>query len=214
MQKDARVQLLLKHEEVLPSETLIQALEPQATSFIKENPFAFIFACVLDRGTKAEIIWTLPYYIKERTGVFTPTYFNSLSLDAIYELFTKLPKKPRYLKAAPRTVKELSQMIINDYEGKAANLWKEPSAPALQETLQTIHGVGPGIASMTILLLEKTRGVTFSDYDHSKMDIKPDVHTTRVLFRLGFIPEESTSLALEAARKINPRYPVEIDAPL
>ncbi|MBC8498226.1 hypothetical protein H8D40_04495 [Candidatus Bathyarchaeota archaeon] len=46
------------------------------------------------------------------------------------------------------------------------------------------------------------------------MDIKPDVNTTRVLHRLGFIDEEKPPLALEAARKINPEYPGAIDAPL
>ncbi|TFH15478.1 hypothetical protein E4H04_08290 [Candidatus Bathyarchaeota archaeon] len=214
MQNDTRVQLLLKHGNSLPSETLIQALNPQATNYIKENPFAFIFACVLDRGTKTEIIWTLPYYIKETTGIFSPDYFNSLSNEAIYELLSSLPKKPRYLKAAPQTIKELSKIIINEYNGKTENLWKDKSAETLQKKLQTIHGVGPGIASMTILLLENTRGVFFSDYDHSKMDIKPDAHTTRVLFRLGFITEENTTLALHAARLINPGYPGEIDAPL
>ena len=74
MQNDPRVQLLLEHGKLMPSETLIQALNPEASNFIKENDFAFIFACVLDRGTKAEIIWTLPYYIKEKTGVFTGAY--------------------------------------------------------------------------------------------------------------------------------------------
>ena len=214
MQNDPRVQLLLEHGKLMPSETLIQALNPEASNFIKENDFAFIFACVLDRGTKAEIIWTLPYYIKEKTGVFTPSYFSSLSLEAIDELMRSLPKRPRYLRAAPRTVKEVSQLIINDYEGNAENLWKNRSAEDVNKTLQSIFGVGPGIASMTILLLEKTRGVIFSEYDHSKMDIKPDVHTTRVLFRLGFITDENTSLALQAARQINPAYPGLIDAPL
>jgi hypothetical protein len=67
---------------------------------------------------------------------------------------------------------------------------------------------------MTVLLLEKTRGVQFDDFDHSHMDIKPDVNTTRVLYRLGFINEEKPAKAIEAARRIHPEYPGALDAPL
>ena len=45
------------------------------------------------------------------------------------------------------------------------------------------------------------------------MDIKPDVHTTRVFYRLGFISEPSEDSAVKAARRLNPEYPGALDAP-
>ena len=214
MQNDPRVQGLFEHAKNLPTIHLIQALLPEATELVEKDSFAFIFACVLDRGTKAEIIWTLPYYIKNKVAKFDPSFFANASIDELYDIFKSLPKRPRYLRAAPRTVKELSQIIINEYGGEAENLWRGRTASVLKRTLERIYGVGPGISAMTVLLLETTRGVYFDDFDHSTMDIKPDVNTTRVLYRLGLIDEEKSGLALEAARRINPEYPGAIDAPL
>ena len=67
---------------------------------------------------------------------------------------------------------------------------------------------------MSVLLIEKAYNIRFSDLDRKKMDIKPDVHTIRVLYRLGISKELSEKAAIEAARKMNPKYPGQLDAPL
>jgi len=46
------------------------------------------------------------------------------------------------------------------------------------------------------------------------MDIKPDVHTMRVLYRLGVSSSLNTDSAISAARLISPSYPGAIDGPL
>jgi endonuclease III len=46
------------------------------------------------------------------------------------------------------------------------------------------------------------------------MDIKPDMHTCRVLFRLGVARDASTTSAIEGARWLSPEYPGEVDGPL
>jgi endonuclease III len=56
--------------------------------------------------------------------------------------------------------------------------------------------------------------VRFSDLDRRTMDIKPDAHTCRVLFRLGVAKDTSTTAAIEAARWLSPEYPGEVDGPL
>lgn len=67
---------------------------------------------------------------------------------------------------------------------------------------------------MSVLLIEKAYGIRFSDMDRRTMEIKADVHTMRVLYRLGMSAERSESAAIAAARRMNPDYPGEIDAPL
>lgn len=46
------------------------------------------------------------------------------------------------------------------------------------------------------------------------MDIKPDVHTMRVLYRLGVSQAESAQESIEAARSLNPACPADLDGPL
>ena len=67
---------------------------------------------------------------------------------------------------------------------------------------------------MIILLIEKAYGTQFSMEDHKSMDIKPDVHTTRVLYRLGVSRERNENSTVKDARELNPLFPGEIDGAL
>ncbi len=59
---------------------------------------------------------------------------------------------------------------------------------------------------MTILLIEEAFHTRFEDLDRPHLDIKPDVHTMRVLYRLGVSLEQNPQEAIEAARLLNPEY--------
>ena len=63
------------------------------------------------------------------------------------------------------------------------------TASQVKSTFQRINGVGPGIANMAVLLLERAFGVVFDD--RRGIDIKPDSHTLRVLYRLGLSKKQS-----------------------
>jgi endonuclease-3 len=211
--KDPRVEKLLEFAETVNAQELVPVLEEEATELVKEDPFAFALAGVLDRGTKAEIIWTIPYYIKKQLGDLDPYFFANASLEELERIIQKLPVKPRYVTDAPHTLRGLSRIIVNECNGQAQRLWENKSSKAVQATFERIYGVGPGIASMIILLLERWFGVHFDDVDHRNMDVKPDVHIIRVFHRLGFIDEPDSHSALEAARRLNPDYPGELDSP-
>ena len=205
---------LLKFGEEEDTEELFPTLHPEADDLIKSNPYAFAMAVCLDRGTKADIIWTIPYYIFQQLGHLDPVRINQLSLDELGEVISRLPKKPRYKTAAPRTIKELTRFVVEKYEGDASKIWTGNTASEVNRFFQGIYGVGSGIANMSVLLIEKAYGISFSDLDRKTMDIKPDVHTMRVLFRLGVSHEISENAAIIAARKLNPDFPGAIDGAL
>lgn len=148
------------------------------------------------------------------TGYFDALLFYRLALDVIAGLFTRLPRKPRYMHDAPRTFAEVTRLVVEECEGDAVRLWASQRAAPVRRALLEIHGVGPGIASMVLLLIERAYSIRFSDLDHSRMDIKPDVHTVRVLYRLGAAPTMQESAAISAARTLNPSFPGDIDEPL
>lgn len=212
MPDDVRVEALLEFSTKIHPQELFPVLQEGAASVIEENPFAFALAAVLDRGTKSEIIWTIPYYLQEKTGNLAPHFFAEKSLEELEMIFRSLPFKPRYITDAPKTVKELSQIVIREYDGDVKRIWRNKTAAFVKATFQRIYGVGPGIASM-IVLLEKCFKIRFTDLDHRTMDVKPDVHIVRVFQRLGFISVPDGAEALKAARKLNPEYPGALDAP-
>jgi endonuclease III len=137
-----------------------------------------------------------------------------MNLDQIAVLFERLPQKPRYTNAAPRTFQDICRIVVDDFEDNAENIWKNRRAMDVKRTLLSVFGVGSGIANMSLVLIEGLYHLTFSDRDYESMDIKPDVHTMRVLYRLGVSPAINETEAIVAARKLSPAYPGLIDGPL
>jgi endonuclease III len=208
---------LLDFGKKVSTEALFPTLRPnvpEAAALIANDPYAFAIGVCLDRGTKAELIWTLPYYIKSDLGHLDPRRIDEMSIDELTSLFARLPRRPRYVNDAPRTVRDLTRIVVEECSGDASNIWKDKRAAQVNRTFTSIHGVGPGIANMGVLLIEQAFGVRFNDLDHMHMDIKPDVHTVRVLHRLGASAAETSEAAIEATRRINPSFPGELDSAL
>jgi endonuclease III len=209
-----RKKLLELRNDKTTTERLFPVIDPGARELVPSNPYAFCIATCLDRGIKAEIIWTIPYWIKEKVNHFKIEKFYKMSLSEISDIFYNLPMRPRYINAAPRTFYEITHVIVEEFSGLSKNIWENKGAAEVKNTFLRIYGVGQGIANMALLLLESAYHFQFSDLDHSIMDIKPDVHTMRVLYRLGASDGENADSSMNAARIINPNYPGEIDASL
>ena len=67
---------------------------------------------------------------------------------------------------------------------------------------------------MTTNLLVQRYDRVFSEDDLHTVDIKPDVHTRKVLYRLGIAENDTDIAAVVAARRLNPRFPGALDGPL
>ncbi len=205
-------QLMRVRQQVKPVGLIPADGPPKAQELVESDPFAFLMAGCLDRGMPAEIIWGLPYCLKRVLGHLDPCRLAAMTEGEIRSDLYQLDKKPRYINAAPRTVSQVSQMVCKEFGGKAEALWHNTSARKVQDRLRQIYGVGPGIASMIVILLERLRWAHFEDlYD---VNVKPDVHVQRVMYRLGLVDRMSEAEAICAARALSPHYPGELDTPL
>lgn len=204
--------LLLECCGRIEPQELFPTLVPEAANLIVDNAFAFLLAVSLDRGTKAEIIWTIPFWIKTALGHLDPCLISVMSLEEIRQTVEALPRKPRYTKDAPDTIHSIARLVCERFHGDATKLWQNKSAAEVKLILQGIPGIGKGIASMALILLQRCRGVRFPDWN--TMDVKPDVHVQRVLYRLGVSNVLDEKAAVAAAKKLNPDYPGAIDSPL
>ncbi|MDG5801050.1 hypothetical protein QA597_11830 [Marinilabiliaceae bacterium ANBcel2] len=211
---EAILERLLKFNSTIKPAALVPALCEHAAQLIANDPFAFALAAVIDRGAKAEIIWTIPYYLKNEIGSLDPRFFSKKTAKEIETILFKLTHKPRYISDASRTIQELSIMVLQKYNGDTSKIWKNKNSEEIKAAFLSLHGVGPGITSMILLLLERFYGFHFNELNHKAMDLKPDVHIIRVMSRLGLISHYSADAALIAARKLNPVFPGAIDAPL
>jgi len=207
-------QVLLEFSPTVPNLSLFPTIVPEAAPLIETDPYAFLIAVCLDRGTKAQVIWTIPYDMKMKLGHLDPQLIYKMSLDELADLFKQLPRKPRYINDAPKTVYDLTRFVIEKCGGDASNVWEGRRAADVNRILRSIHGVGSGIANMGVLLIEKAFGMRFRDLDRSGMDIKPDVHTMRVLYRLGASDAQTIEAAIAASRLMNPFFPGGLDGGL
>ena len=206
--------LLVEVRPTIRNREFFSAKTPEATALALGDPYAFLIASCLDRGTKSDIIWTIPYGLKQRLGALDVDAIAEMPEHRLDGIIRALPHKPRYVNAAPRTILDLSRMIRDRFGGRAGKMWEGRSSGRFESDLRTVHGVGPGVAGMTTSLVIRLHGDVFSRYGLHAVDIKPDRHTRRVLYGLGIAAMESDDAALEAARRLNPRCPGGLDAPL
>ncbi|MDI6809167.1 MAG: hypothetical protein QME66_09330 [Candidatus Eisenbacteria bacterium] len=182
---------------------------PEADELVYGDRFAFLVACSLDRDAKSQVIWRIPYYIKQSLGHLDPEKLSRMSLEEIGNLLNRLPAKPRYMNDAPFTIRQLAQTVSNEFGNNADAVWIGRTVLDIRDTLLAIRSVGPGIANMTINLLHRYFGIAFQVDDFRRIDVKPDVHVERVFLRTGL--STGAERALFAARLHSPEYPGELD---
>lgn len=207
-------QRLLALNDQIDREVFFPTVEEGAAELVLDDPYAFLFATCLDRGTKSEIIWTIPWWLHQRWGHFDPVRVRAMSRETLLEAVTAMPRRPRYLTDAPVTIEELTRIVVDEYGGDARALWYRRKSTEFRRTLERIRGVGPGIASMAIQLVDRAFPGEMEESATDSLDIKADVHTRRVLYRLGIADAKSDAAAIAAARQLRPEHPGEVDGPL
>lgn len=187
------------------------ALDLESERLIRENPFAFLIAVAFDRGMRWQKAWRIPAEI-DREGCLDPALLASMSETDLSGLLDRLTVRPRYgAKLGAKTLSDAARLVSERFGGDTGAIWTESSPAEVEKTLQEIHGIGSGIASMATRILR-------DDFDcfsgqERQIDVKPDVHVRRVFKRVGLIDDDSTNQAIRAARRLNPEFPGALDWP-
>ena len=149
-----------------------------------------------------------------KTGSTSPSLTVHLCLHTVpgNRECARLAVRPRYgAKQGARTLSDAARLVWERFGGDAGAIWKDASPAEVEKTLQEIHGLGAGIASMATRILRDDFGC-FRGQER-QIDVKPDVHLVRVFRRLGIIDGDSANEAIRTARRLNPEFPGELDWP-
>lgn len=181
-----------------------------------EYPHAFVLACVMDRQTKAENAWQIPWIVFKDLGRFDIAFLASKEED-IHRIF-KQGVKHRFKDIMADLFCCAVTRIQKDYAGNASRIWNDkPSSGLLIYRFLQFKGVGIKIATMATNILMRQFGVELRD--RRSIDISPDVHTVRVFQRLGLTSFDkdneikSREGTMYMARAICPEYPGIFDYP-
>ncbi len=208
------VKRLIDVGKTIGEKELLFTDDPLVGPLAKDDPFAFLLAASVDRGMAAEKAWRLPLKIKSTLGHLDPTKIAVMTSDEMLAVLRRIDGKPRYLTDAAKTLVDVADHVVNRYEGDARNLWKNQRAQTIKQRMQALYGVGPGIASMVVILLDEAKEILLDASDYAGMDPKPDVNVQRVFARLGLCGRNpSEGEVIRTARRVHPEYPGILDGP-
>ena len=176
---------------------------------LTNTPHAFVLACLMDKQIKAERAWAIPCIIMEQYGISIHS-LNIISEDE-YTTFFNQYSLHRFNNEMAKVFKSGVQRIVDYFDGDASLIWRDkPSSAKVVYNFLQFRGVGVKIATMAANILARQFQVEFSDY--YSIDVSPDIHIRRVMWRMGLIEDKAnTDAIIYRARELNPEFPGIID---
>ena len=163
---------------------------------IKNYPYRYVLACLMDRQIKAEKAWEIPTKLDEHFGINSfekekPHRFNT-GMAEIYNLAIK--------------------RIDTEYDGKAEKIWVGATkALDVMYKFFQFKGAGKKISRMACILLYSS-GAFPKEFDTRDLDIAVDVHVRRVIGKIGLVPENIFDEYITyKARELSPEFPALLD---
>jgi uncharacterized HhH-GPD family protein len=138
--------------------TLHLAQDPDADALLTEDALALLVGMALDQQFPMERAFRGPHVIRERIGAFdAKTLAEHPDLKAV---FAQPPVVHRFPGSMATRVQDLCRHIVDDYDGKAEQIWKGvKTADELLTRLEALPGFGTQKAKIFLALLGKQRGV-------------------------------------------------------
>lgn len=190
---------------------------PVQIDLYNSYPHIFVLACVMDRQIDADRAWQIPLKVAEELGSKSFDAFLSKDREYYINLFNT-KKYHRFNQTMGEYFYDAIQLIHNKYNDNASNIWKaNPNSAQVVCRFLEFNGVGIKIATMAANILSRDYKVPMTDM--SAIDISPDRHVKRCMYRLGLVPERkehdflniSETEIVYAAKAINPSFPGLMD---
>ena len=135
---------------------------PAADALLSEDANALLVGMVLDQQVPIEKAFSGPLVIAERMGGrFDVAAIAAMSESDFVALCSQRPAIHRFPGAMAKRVRQACQVLVEDYEGRAQNLWRDATTGGeVRQALVSLPGFGPDKAAIFTALLGKQRGVT------------------------------------------------------
>jgi len=142
--------------------TLRLAQDPDADALLTNDPFALLMGMLLDQQFPLEWAFRAPWRLAQRMGRTSLDVAELADYDP--EAFVKLMAGPpalhRYPAAMAVRVQALCRLVVEEYGGDAAALWRTAgTGKELLARLRALPGFGEQKARIFVALLGKQLGV-------------------------------------------------------
>jgi uncharacterized HhH-GPD family protein len=129
--------------------------DPDACRLLAENPFALLVGFAIDQQVPVQKAFAGPYVLKQRAGTLDPKELAEMDL-APY--FAEKPAIHRFPGSMAERVRDLAQVVAEDYGGDASRIWTE--AKDSDDLKKRIKGL-PGFGDMKVTGLGATLALQF-----------------------------------------------------
>jgi uncharacterized HhH-GPD family protein len=136
--------------------------DPEADQLLTTDDNALLIGMVLDQQVPMEKAFSGPLVIAQRMGgTLDVAKIAAMSEDEFVALCSQRPAIHRFPAAMARRIRQVCQVLTEEYDGQAANIWSEArSGDEVKAKLARLPGFGADKAAIFTAVLGKLRGVT------------------------------------------------------
>jgi uncharacterized HhH-GPD family protein len=134
----------------------------EADQLLTEDDNALLIGMVLDQQVPMEKAFSGPLVIAQRMGGrLDVAAVAAMSEDDFVALCSRPPAIHRFPAAMAKRVRQVCQVLVEDYDGQATNIWKDArSGSEVKSNLERLPGFGSDKAAIFTAVLGKLRAVT------------------------------------------------------
>lgn len=134
---------------------------PAADKLLSTDPLALLIGMVLDQQIPLEKAFSSPLDLMQRLGGrLDPAEIASMDPDQLAAVFSQRPALHRFPAANAKRVQELCRIIVDDYKGRAADIWSQATdGDDLYKRILALPGFGEQKARIFVGLLGKQLSV-------------------------------------------------------
>jgi uncharacterized HhH-GPD family protein len=131
-----------------------------ADRLLNTDPLALLLGMLLDQQVPMEWAFMGPYTLRERLGGLDAGAIAAMDPDAVEAAFRSKPALHRYPASMAKRAHALCQVLVEEYGGDAANVWKDAATgDELLARLRALPGFGEEKSKIFLALLAKQFGV-------------------------------------------------------
>jgi uncharacterized HhH-GPD family protein len=141
--------------------TFTLPIPAEANALLDRDPLAVVVGLTLDQQITMEKAFTSPWVLAQRLG-HEPSAAELAEFDpeALIAIFAQPPALHRFPKAMAGRVQEVCRVMVDQYGGDAAALWRDvPDGAELYRRIFALPGFGKQKAQILVALLGKQCGV-------------------------------------------------------
>ncbi|WP_460606291.1 HhH-GPD-type base excision DNA repair protein [Jatrophihabitans fulvus] len=136
------------------------ANEPEADKVLDGHSFAPLVGMMLDQQYGMEHAFRGPWKVLSRFGTLDPAAIAAADPDEFKALCSTPPAIHRFPGSMAARLQDLARMVVDDYDGDAANIWSGvDTGKELFTRINALPGFGKQKAQIFVALLAKQLGV-------------------------------------------------------